>query len=579
MRNVLLLLCWLLAFGLCNLGYWEFFRKKLKLDPAYYPSLTVMLTVTLLYLAGILNFLREASAAVWLFGLLYFAKRVWEERSLRFLRFYSRPAFWVHIFFAMAFFAVCYGKVLREYDCFTHWGLVVKQLVTQNHFPDYRDPVILFQTYPLGTAIYLYFGLSFPGVGMAEDMAMFLQAYMILCFTMALFSRAKKNLGCTSVLLAIMMIFVVSVSLGILDLRVDVVLGVATGCTLLYVWDYCVKSSGTAEFWLGACYMIGLSQIKNSAMLMVLLCSGGVLWESRRDHRYAERLLLGTAPVAAWFLWKKHFENVYTSAVTSYHAMTLRNYKNIFFENPIGGIGRIALELLRFMFTFRKTIACALCFLLVSLLVLLVWKKDKAQLKRVVIFCACFYGVYMFFLLAMYIFSMGTIESEGLPSVERYTNTALCVINYLLCSVCVREISQAELRNKKQLACVAALLVMYPCRMLFCGERVNAIPLGKTEDPVREKMEAMLSENHIPSNRQYCLLIPENDNGLLCFKLRYTLMSDSVRQLSNAGEAELRAITEPYVFVYDIDNPAVKAWLADGANPDTVVLLPENATE
>ena len=61
MGHCLRLLCWLTAFGLCNLGYWELFRRKLRIDPAYFPSLTVVLTISILYLAGILNFLREAS--------------------------------------------------------------------------------------------------------------------------------------------------------------------------------------------------------------------------------------------------------------------------------------------------------------------------------------------------------------------------------------------------------------------------------------------------------------------------------------------------------------------------------------
>lgn len=91
MGHALFLLCWLVLFGLCNLGYWEFFREKLKIDPAYYPSLSVVLTVSVLYVAGILNFLGEASAALWLFGLLYLGKLVWRERSVKFLVFMANP--------------------------------------------------------------------------------------------------------------------------------------------------------------------------------------------------------------------------------------------------------------------------------------------------------------------------------------------------------------------------------------------------------------------------------------------------------------------------------------------------------
>lgn len=573
--RLLFLLCWLLLFGLCNLGYWELFREKLKIDPAYYPSLSVVLTVSVLFLAGILHFLGEASAVLWLFGLLYLGKRIWQERSLKFLRFYGKPVFWMLAFFTAVVFAGCYGQMLREYDNFTHWGVVVKQMVLENHFPDYRDSVILFQAYPLGTAIYLYFGLSFPRIGMAEDMAMFLQAYMIISFTMALFSRAKKNLPLACAFMAITMVFFTSVSLGLLDLRVDVVLGIAMGCTLLYVYDYCLRDAGTPEFWLGACYMAALSQIKNSAMLMVLICSGAILWEIRRDRMYVRRILLAASPVAAWFLWRKHYGSVYAAAENSYHAMTFSNYKRMFFENPMGKIGEIALELLRFAFTFRKSIACALCLLAVAVLVLRVWKQDKALLKRVVLFSVCFYGVYMFFLLAMYVFSMGTVESEGLPSAARYTNTALFVINYVLCALCVRMLSQAELGEKKQRVCAAVLLLLIPCRMLLCGESPIFLHWTKWEDPVRREMNALIAENQVPGNSRYCLLVPEDDDGLYNFKLRYTLLSGEIRQIRNAGKEDLETIEEPYVFVCDPENPDVQNWLAEGTGEGTVILMPQ----
>ena len=574
MGHCLRLLCWLTAFGLCNLGYWELFRRKLRIDPAYFPSLTVVLTISILYLAGILNFLREASWGLWLTGFFYLGNRIRQERSVRFLKFYGKPVFIMLVFFTVASFVGCYGKVLLEYDNFTHWGLVAKQMVTEHHFPDYRDPVIMFQAYPLGTATYLYFGLSFLGMGMAEDMAMFLQTYMILCFEAALFSRAKKNMAAVSAFMAIAMLFFVSISLGILDLRVDVVLGVAAGCTLLYVNDHCLKETGTKESWLGACYMVALSQIKNSAMLMVLICSAGILWNGKSARNNVQRLLLAASPVAAWFLWRKHYGNVYTSAENSYHAMTLSNYKRTFFDNPIGKIGQIAMELLRFAFTFRKTIACAVCFMLVAVLILWVWKKGRRLLRRAAIFGACFYGVYMFFLLAMYIFSMGTIESEGLPSAVRYTNTALAVINYVLFSLCVREISQANLADKRQTVCVVALLMLLPCRMWLCGEKLLFVRYGPQEDPVRQEMNRLIQEENIPSNSQHCILVPKGDNGLLHFKLRYSLMSASVRQLENAGKEALESITEPYVFVYDLENPAVQTWLVQEKDSSTVILIP-----
>ena len=51
-------------------------------------------------------------------------------------------------------------------------------------------------------------------------------------------------------------------------------------------------------------------------------------------------------------------------------------------------------------------------------------------------------------------------------------------------------------------------------------------------------------------------------------------MSASVRQLENAGKEALESITEPYVFVYDLENPAVQTWLVQEKDDSTVILIP-----
>lgn len=578
MGRFIVMCLWLLLFMLCNLGYWELFRKKTGVDPAYYPSLTVVVQVSLLFCGGVLNCLREVAYALWLLGLGCLVWEIVRERSLRFLRFYRKPVFAFLLVFTATFFAHCYGWSLQEYDNFTHWGLVLKQMVTQKHFPDFRDPFILFQTYPLGTTVYMFFGLSLPKMGMREDIAMFLQAYMMICYTAALFSRYKKHPLPSTAFMALVMTFFVSTALGMRDLRVDVVLALAAGCSMLYVWDHCVKPGESKDFYLGIFYLVALSQMKNSAMLMALICSAAILWEGRRDRRYGRRAVVALAPVAAWFLWKKRYSNVYLNADISAHAMTLRNYIATFTTNPVGKIKEVTLELLRYAVTFRKTVLCAVCFVLVGVLVWLVWKRQKDTMKRAAVFSWLFYVGYQVFLLAMYVFSMGTEESAGLPSVARYTNTALFIMNYMLCAVCMRTISEAELREKKQALCVAILLLMYPARMLLCGETPFFVQQGPKENPRRQSLEALIAEYQVPDNSSYCMLVPEDDNGLLALQLRYALLSNRVRVLHNPDEEALNSITEPYVFVYDGENPAVCQWLSE-RHPDNVVMLPREFGE
>ena len=55
----------LLLFVLSNLGMWELLRRKTKIDSCFFPSLTIALQVAFLFVAGILNLLKEAAAVLW----------------------------------------------------------------------------------------------------------------------------------------------------------------------------------------------------------------------------------------------------------------------------------------------------------------------------------------------------------------------------------------------------------------------------------------------------------------------------------------------------------------------------------
>lgn len=56
---------------LSNLGYWEFFRSKSKLNVYFLPAFTIAAQFLVLFAAGLTNLLAEGAYAIWVKTLPY----------------------------------------------------------------------------------------------------------------------------------------------------------------------------------------------------------------------------------------------------------------------------------------------------------------------------------------------------------------------------------------------------------------------------------------------------------------------------------------------------------------------------
>ena len=568
MRTIL----WLLCFVLYNLGAWELLRRNTTLREEYLPSLAAAGEISLLFMAGILNCLLEMTILLWGLGLGSFLFYAVTERSLGFLRYYRKPAFLFLGVFAVLFLACTYGKVLVEYDNFTHWAVTLKCMLEQNHFPDYRTPAVSFQAYPLGATVYLYFGLRFPGIGMRENFAMFLQALQMAFYGMPLFTRVKKNQRIGSVLMYVLMTCLLSISdgLSILDLRVDTVLPLAAGCMLLYIHDYCLDvPKGRRNLYLAVFYLVAVTQIKNSAILYAGMGALGILTTGKKD-RHISRLVVAAAPFASWFLWRRHYGSVYPSADFSPHAMNLTNYARMLDRTPSEGILAIVKEWAVFGLNYSKVLLCLGSLALMALVICLCFKEKRPAARRLLVFAALFYVVYQVGMLGMYIFSMGSIEGQGIPGAPRYTNSALVFINYMSCDLLLTTLSDLNPKRSRQLLCMVLLMMIYPLRMLVGGETPFFALKGK-QDFRRVAIQRALKDNGILQEQTCCMLITEEDDGYANFVVRYLLSTDEVHRVMNASPEDLENISEDFVMVLDTDNPNIQAWLPQ--HPEAIVVV------
>ena len=132
-------------------GYWEFFRSRCKINVYFVPAFTIAVHFSAMFLPGLLNFLRETSFAIYLIGLFLFAEAFWKDR-FKILKPYLNWGYGC-FFLAFVLLAVAFrGKLFTWFDNFTHWGVVVKNMLETDSFPTFAQAAVSFTTYPLGSS-------------------------------------------------------------------------------------------------------------------------------------------------------------------------------------------------------------------------------------------------------------------------------------------------------------------------------------------------------------------------------------------------------------------------------------------
>ena len=293
----MLVLLRLMLFVISTVGTFELIRKVSgdEVNIYFLPSLTVAIQVCVLFLAGLLNLLPEAVYALYLIGIAGFTYSVCKNRSLIFLKSYLNPGYILTFALLLIFAVYLRGKVFVHYDNFSHWALVVKQMLATNRYPNFQDTLIDFQEYPLGSSTYIYYFAKLTRT--SESFQMLAQSYMMLAAVLPLYSFAKKNHLAVSAVVLSFVNYVFLYNIKIYDLLVDTLLPLAGICGLLFVYRHC-KDDRKIMLCFAACYMVQLMQIKNSGIFFVVFIAIYLLSIINKHHIYISRnMRRGAVPV------------------------------------------------------------------------------------------------------------------------------------------------------------------------------------------------------------------------------------------------------------------------------------------
>ncbi|RKI60627.1 hypothetical protein D7V86_08480 [bacterium D16-51] len=433
----------LLLFFVSSIGYWEVFRRKTKITLYFLPAFTVSCQVTALFVAGLLNCLAEA--AFWLFvtGMLlavfYGMGDFWKHSrakgdALAFFWGYCNVGY-LYFFAALGIVLLAVrGRIFVHYDNFSHWALVVRNMLQSDRYPNFRDTLVTFQEYPLGSASFIYYFSK--AVSRAENIQMLAQAYMMISFLLPVFKYVRKQKWAALAYMVLFTNYIFCYNTGINDLLVDTLLPLQGAALLLFLYSECQLYGKAADGGVSVLYAIPFfcmaMQVKNSGIYFV--AAGCILVFYRcfkaKGQGAWKYLVTAAAPFFSLYFWKAHCSYVFAGADVSKHAMTAENYGQVYSEKSAGDIRLIVQKMFHF-FVSGKDLYCLAGFLVFAGTVIFflgkgVWKKYACFLGASVFL----YLTYMAGMLFMYLFSMPGGEAEMLAGSDRYRKTIFIAIYY-----------------------------------------------------------------------------------------------------------------------------------------------------
>lgn len=176
------------------IGYMQFVRKVMSIRWEFIPIFVFSAIACIVYFAGLAGQLFTGSIVVLVAGLLLFRGRViralYQNKrgagSLSFSLFQLSFLSGVFIFLIILF-----HTELTHYDNFSHWAIVVKDMLSTNAFPTPDSDLIEFKNYPLGTSSFIYYICRF--MGHTQPIMLLAQGLLIFSCFYAMFGIVSEK--------------------------------------------------------------------------------------------------------------------------------------------------------------------------------------------------------------------------------------------------------------------------------------------------------------------------------------------------------------------------------------------------
>lgn len=413
-------------------GLFQLFSSKLKVKNDHLPFTVLSSIGLIMFVSGLLNIMADtfmlivSFSLIWLLYLLVKREKIVDLRSNGIMFFILGS-----VFLAL----ILKGNRLYEYDDFSHWALVVREMLAKNRLPNFTDDLIIFQAYPTGSAGIIYFFSKL--WGNTEAVMLYAQAVFYLSCISPLFSFINTKKISHYAIIMLYAGYAFFYNYGLRTLYVDTILTLVTVAITAILLDAYFEDKLDAAI---LPTLIGNSLliiVKNSGILFVVintLLYLVLILKKKSKVSVMSSLFLVVGPFITRHLWNKHTELVFANSGNSKHAISADGYQQIFASKSTADIQLITNKLIERSMDFNdqniKLLFLIIIFISIILVMRVILKNKHYKFDLMVLLSIVgLYGLYQCGLLFTYLYSMPTSEALVLASYGRYNVT---MIGYLV---------------------------------------------------------------------------------------------------------------------------------------------------
>lgn len=488
-------------------------RVCFRLNPFIAPSVAAGAVIIVMMLAGMANVLKPTAYALYAAGILCLiyicaVKRVAPRWKLLL-------ACGLFLSFLAVFYRGCY---LKHIDDFTHWGIVARFLLRHDRMPVGADNITWHQSYPLGSACFLYYAAKL--LGDADSILLTAQSFLIGLLFLPVLSLIQKKNKILYPIAGLLFWGIFSYTLRDRNLQVDILInafGIAAAAGIAHY-----RRDLRRALLAALPSMISMIWLKNSGLFFVL-CSGAILvcTARRGGMPRGKRILLGLCaiaiPILAYLLWslrvRLNFETMGS------HAISLTAYLSNFRAKGASEALEIAGKMFRALITphYWPTITTLVLIFAAGLTLLTARRLPRHTARRIhraLLAAVGIYGIWYMMLFFNYAFSM---EAEGLELAGhmRYNATGIQYITSLIFILMLLAIQRDGALSRPllrtggilsgcALALVFALLIL-PGRQCFIDGFYMSISRSA---PVREALVQARQSFNLTNDGRYLFCFP-----------------------------------------------------------------------
>lgn len=516
--------------------YSIFFSIKFKKNIGNTFVISILSIIAIIYLFGLLNilpfgvyFVELASLGLLIYEIKYFIKN---KDKLKTTIINKENVIFTTLFIGLSL--IHQGRMLSEWDEFSHWGDVVKAMFTINDFSTDAQSMSAFQSYPPAMSIFQYF---FVKVGNTYNESNLYIAYqvMFLSLIMPFISKNKKVFDSVIMSIIFMLVPIIITNKFYTSIYIDTILGLLFG----YILSTIMVNEYDKYQYINLCLsLFTLILLKDVGMFLALIAIAMIATDLifvkkkvvfckdfyKKNKKYIWIILASViAVLVAKFTWNldikindaevafsnkitfKEIINLITFRNLGYRATVISNFaKNLYNENIINSIVNF------------NTITLSIVFMILLLLGLNKQKKSKYYI-------GCIMGglaIYVAGLAFIYCFKFTEYEAVRLASYSRYISIYMIAVLFVIAAVII---------NQKEKTIPLLLILLFVPYNSLLGIRYTVGESVDFREPYESAIDA-IDEKIDDDDKVY--IISQNTSGYDYWVLRYTLRPNMINEAS-----------------------------------------------